>query len=197
MTHLTFAELRRVNVARCIEGWKHPLDSWTIPDWLVAIGGEVGEALNIVKKLNRERDGIIGNQKVASELLDDLADELADVVIYCDLTLARLDAPLSPKPAILTFEALAEFHRNILAETELVSASQHGMVMLETLGWACAAEDADQLPLSIRLLVGASETLAHALGIDLGAAVVAKFNATSDKHSFPHKLGAEVREGAL
>ena len=45
------------------------------------LGGEVGEALNIIKKLERERLGIKGSQAT----LEDLAEELADVIICCDL----------------------------------------------------------------------------------------------------------------
>ncbi len=45
------------------------------------LGGEAGEAQNILKKLDRERMGMVGSR--AS--LDDLAEELADVIICCDL----------------------------------------------------------------------------------------------------------------
>lgn len=45
------------------------------------LGGEVGEALNVVKKLERERLGIKGSRTTK----DDLAGELADVVICADL----------------------------------------------------------------------------------------------------------------
>lgn len=45
------------------------------------LGGECGEAQNVIKKLERERLGIRGSRAT----LDDLADELADVVICADL----------------------------------------------------------------------------------------------------------------
>ncbi len=45
------------------------------------LGGEVGEALNVVKKLERERLGIAGSRATLAEL----AAELADVVICADL----------------------------------------------------------------------------------------------------------------
>lgn len=47
----------------------------------VELSGEVGEALNIVKKLEREMRGIRGSRAT----LNDLADELADVAICLDL----------------------------------------------------------------------------------------------------------------
>jgi NTP pyrophosphatase (non-canonical NTP hydrolase) len=45
------------------------------------LGGEVGEALNVVKKLERERLGIRGSRATPEHL----AEELADVVICVDL----------------------------------------------------------------------------------------------------------------
>lgn len=45
------------------------------------LGGECGEAQNVIKKLERERQGWRGSRATK----DDLADELADVVICADL----------------------------------------------------------------------------------------------------------------
>jgi NTP pyrophosphatase (non-canonical NTP hydrolase) len=45
------------------------------------LAGEVGEALNVVKKLERERLGIGGSR----DTVEHLADELADVAICLDL----------------------------------------------------------------------------------------------------------------
>lgn len=108
---LDLAELRRVSEARqaawCPE---------QVPDLSfrgVELAGEVGEACNVIKKLERERLGWRGSRA----MVDDLADELADVVICADLA-------------------------------------------------------------------------AMAASVDLSAAVVRKFNATSDKVGLPHKLAA-------
>lgn len=49
------------------------------------LGGEVGEALNVVKKLERARMGIGGS----TATVRDLADELADVIICVDLLAAE------------------------------------------------------------------------------------------------------------
>jgi hypothetical protein len=48
----------------------------------------LGEALNVVKKLNRERDHIAGNSASEGELREQLADEIADVAIYLDIMAA-------------------------------------------------------------------------------------------------------------
>jgi NTP pyrophosphatase (non-canonical NTP hydrolase) len=45
------------------------------------LAGEVGEACNVIKKLERERIGLAGSRAT----LQQLADELADVVICADL----------------------------------------------------------------------------------------------------------------
>lgn len=47
----------------------------------VELAGEVGEALNVVKKLERERLGQAGSRAT----VQDLADELGDAVICLDL----------------------------------------------------------------------------------------------------------------
>lgn len=89
---MTFTEFSVVNRMRCEspEGFHHTLDSWSLSDWLIAIGGELGEAMNIAKKLNRLRDGIPGNKETAEELHAALIDELADVDIYLDLVFQSL-----------------------------------------------------------------------------------------------------------
>lgn len=50
----------------------------------VELGGECGEALNVVKKLERERLGMAGSRAT----VEDLADELGDIVICAEI-LAR------------------------------------------------------------------------------------------------------------
>lgn len=66
-------------------GFNHALSSWSLSDWVTAVAGELGEAANVVKKLNRVRDGIPGNKETEAELRLMLADEIADTVIYLDL----------------------------------------------------------------------------------------------------------------
>lgn len=87
-----FGALREANVRRCGEVF-HPLDSWSLTDWACAMAGESGEACNVVKKLRRldsERAQATKPSHLTREdLLDCLAEELADVVIYADLLAAR------------------------------------------------------------------------------------------------------------
>lgn len=82
---LNFDELRLQNVKRCRRWHPGGVRSWSLSDWGVAMGGECGEALNVVKKLNRARDGLAGNNELPQELRDKLAREISDTVIYADL----------------------------------------------------------------------------------------------------------------
>lgn len=85
-------EFSRRNRKRCESptGFNHQLGDWSLSDWMTALTGEVGEAANVVKKLNRVRDGIAGNRETEGELRAKLARELADVFVYLDLTFQRL-----------------------------------------------------------------------------------------------------------
>lgn len=102
-------QLRRVNTER-YEAWVGDADAGIMFDAL-ELGGEVGELLNVVKKLEREERGWRGLRAEPA----DFADECADVLICLD-------------------------------------------------------------------------KLARRRGVDLIAATIAKFNATSDKVGLPHKL---------
>lgn len=84
VTVKTFSERNR---ERCESpnGFNHRLESWSLSDWLTATAGELGEAANIIKKMNRVRDGIPGNAEDSLSLAPLLAEELADVAVYLDL----------------------------------------------------------------------------------------------------------------
>jgi NTP pyrophosphatase (non-canonical NTP hydrolase) len=87
MKSFTFQEFSDANRARCENprGFNHALESWSTSDWLTAVMGELGEAANIAKKLNRVRDGIPGNKQTAEELRIAFRKELGDVFVYLDL----------------------------------------------------------------------------------------------------------------
>lgn len=79
--NLTFEQLRQTNVCRCVKHFKHDLQEWTLAEWSNAVCGEAGEMANITKKIR-------GGQFTLDEKKEDLAKEIADVVIYCDLIAA-------------------------------------------------------------------------------------------------------------
>lgn len=83
-----FNKFSEINRHRCEspDGFNHALHSWTLSDWFTAIMGELGEAANVAKKLNRIRDGIPGNDDSEETLRRKLKQEIADTFIYLDLT---------------------------------------------------------------------------------------------------------------
>jgi NTP pyrophosphatase (non-canonical NTP hydrolase) len=97
MTELNMGKFSRENLTRCVapDGFNHSLESWSLSDWMTATLGELGEAANILKKLNRARDGIPGNKETPEELQAMFADEIADTYIYLDLLAqaASIDLP--------------------------------------------------------------------------------------------------------
>lgn len=77
---LTFQRLQFVGWERS-KAWSGAYP-WSLSDWGVAVGGETGEMLNVIKKLNRSRDAMEGNKETDKELLLQLRSECADIVIY-------------------------------------------------------------------------------------------------------------------
>lgn len=79
LRYATFPSLREANLAR--------QKLWDVNQVLDGayrsneLAGEVGEACNVIKKLERERLGIGGSRDTVAHL----AEELGDVVICCDL----------------------------------------------------------------------------------------------------------------
>lgn len=188
---LDFETLRRTNVQRCVAAFNHRLRDWTLADWTIAFGGEVGEALNVVKKLNRDRDGFAGNAKSAGALRYDLFDEIADALIYLDLLLAREDLQLCPWArdfAELQIDAV-----NRLADMATVpSLSEAGRKLMRSAGaLAAATEDAANagaIGIAARAVLEDITVLAELSRCDLGSAVVHKFNATSQQRGATERL---------
>lgn len=84
---LTFDQLRAANLAR-LPLFKNSLgepahskpdgSDWSLGEWSNAVLGELGEAANIIKKIQRGDVSLIGAQL-------SLAKELADVQTYLDI----------------------------------------------------------------------------------------------------------------
>lgn len=84
-------------------------EPWTGADWGNAMGGECGEAQNVVKKLRRVETRVAGpnDETDVATLVHKLAMELADTIIYADLLALHYGIDLS--------EAVAEKF-NIVSE---------------------------------------------------------------------------------
>lgn len=116
---MNFKEFSRLNRERCEspEGFNHALDSWSMSDWFMATMGELGEAANVGKKLNRVRDGIPGNNETPEELREKLRRELADTLIYLDLLAQSQGIDLSDA-VVETFDAKSDkigYHKRLFA----------------------------------------------------------------------------------
>lgn len=83
-----FKTLREANIQRQAE-WD-PTDKITLAFRGNELAGETGEACNIIKKLERERLGLLGSRAT----VQGLAEELADVIICADLIAMQLGIDL-------------------------------------------------------------------------------------------------------
>lgn len=109
-SELTFGDVHAANFERC-RRW-HPGfpddEDWSLADWCLAMVGEAGEAANVVKKIHRAKYGLRGRlDPPMQELIEALAEELADVFLYLDLLAckARIDLPAA---IVAKFNAVSE-----------------------------------------------------------------------------------------
>lgn len=90
LPYQSIPHISRVNFTRAIRWHPAGITEWSLSDWFTALAGEVGEAGNIIKKLNRYRDKI--QQKGTpekDELQEKLKMEIGDVFMYLDLLARR------------------------------------------------------------------------------------------------------------
>ena len=95
MEDLNIKQFQEMNRKRSAS-WHNGIE-WSLSDWAVAMAGECGEACNVVKKLNRVRDGLPEGRVKRSFMTDEyqaetrkyltdcLAEEIADTMMYCFL----------------------------------------------------------------------------------------------------------------
>lgn len=81
MSDSFFDELRQANIKRDIEMLAGTFVSFSPSFRGNELAGEVGEACNILKKIDRERLGIVGSRAKVEQLIE----ELADIIICVDL----------------------------------------------------------------------------------------------------------------
>lgn len=86
-----------LNLQRAKRWHQGDITNWSVNDWLAAMGGEAGEALNAGKKHRRILSGFQQHGNVPASLAqaeEKIMEELADVVIYADLVASRLGRDL-------------------------------------------------------------------------------------------------------
>jgi NTP pyrophosphatase (non-canonical NTP hydrolase) len=91
-----FRQLRKVNIMRCTR-WHGPdSERWSLADWSNAMCGEAGETANVIKKIRRQETGAVNvGDPPMVELKKKAMEEIADVVIYCDLLAQELGGDLA------------------------------------------------------------------------------------------------------
>jgi len=90
MSVITFDELRRVSHERAEAIGDTSL--WSLSDWAVEFGGEAGELLDALKKLNRLRAGFDDKRNLTElQCKRAIAKEVGDVVISLQLFCNQLD----------------------------------------------------------------------------------------------------------
>lgn len=140
--------------------------------------GEAGELCNMLKKMDRERLGLRGSRVT----LEDLAAEMADVVICSDLLCRDLFLKFSPIQKGLQYQ----------------SASEGGCWLSIFVGRACDWTLSSNSNGSIEMKRMAREALqdvikcvyciADGFSINLDEAVRKKFNATSEKYGLTTRM---------
>lgn len=99
---MDMSNLRAANVARDQE-WNTGSERVSMTFRATELAGEVGEACNVIKKLERERIGLVGSR----DTKEHLAEELADIIICTDLV--AMDAGVDLDMAIaVKFNATSE-----------------------------------------------------------------------------------------
>lgn len=74
---LSFSNLREYNADRLEQAFDgHP--DWSLGDWVCAVTGELGEAANVIKKVQR-------GDFTLDEARAEIAEEIADTITYLDL----------------------------------------------------------------------------------------------------------------
>lgn len=83
---LDMETFQEVNAARA-RRWHEEGEPWTLADWGNAMGGECGEAQNVIKKIRRIDTGTGGNAEGVTRegLIEELGFELADTIAYAFL----------------------------------------------------------------------------------------------------------------
>ena len=179
------ATLREANVSRHIEWMRGAsVDSLPLNFRCVELVGEIGEAANIMKKIERHRLGIAGNTADLDVLSAMLADELADVVICADLIAMDLKLPLSEnslsvyaRPGYALDTLGVELGRSLSRVCGMVAAlAESGPT------WRKSVEN--HLIGALEAVIVVVQKVALSQGIDMVSAISRKFNATSRKLDF-------------
>lgn len=148
--------------------------------WGVELIGEVGEACNIIKKIEREKLGLRGSRAT----IEQLGQELADCYIVADLVAIAMKLPIIH----IEYDLTESCHDTNL-ELSLELGCCCGLT-LESIKLCKYNDDIHSYGLNSNLqaLVEQLFLIAFRYGIDLRKATQDKFNATSEKMGLQTRL---------
>ncbi|SMP31992.1 hypothetical protein [Shimia sagamensis] len=184
---VNFEALRAANIARQQE-WPGN-DKADAAFRALEVADEVGEVMGAVKKWLRAQRDIAGTTLT----LDDVADEIGDALISLDLFVNELGlgriTPLHlslsrqfPTPAKLALEAFADAGELVDAYLALDAAPSD----------RTKQHHHDRIRDAVTGLAYCIGRLAKLFGIDPNAAVVAKFNKTSEKYEMATRMDVQA-----
>jgi len=192
---MQYSNMREANVQRGIE-WSNGAKDGPL-FYAIELFGEAGELLNVVKKLERERLGMVGSRAT----MQDLSDELADAVICLDLLAIAYDLP-----EIKRYDAADDWSGY---ESDALAVS-FGRAIGQVLGRVEYVEQEkaywgenlpatfdkhltmNQLGQSLTTALMYAEAIGAKFDIDLRAAVAAKFNKTSEKYGLATRMAPDA-----
>lgn len=187
---MNLREFSKLNEQRCQRWHPHGLNSWSSADWLTAVVGELGEVASLVKMMNRQRDGLVGNK--FEPTVEMLGKELADVFCYTDLYATAagfsLADVLDGYSACEVSANLGAFFHPQVPEPE-PPLSEYVVALTAAVGVLPELEaGTDEAPVSLLSIVVALYAFAARLNLDLDAAIVAKFNEVSERNGFSERI---------
>jgi len=206
-TPLSFATLRAANILR-LPQFKNSFGSvhskpdgsdWSLSDWFAAILGELGETANYLKKIRR---GDISMNSI--DVREQLGNELADIVIYADLTLFQVKKEMGFGfgEDVKCFDSLRQSNVKRLQNDDRPNDTMNELIIRAGHYFGNAALVADihrgnpatvidqsyvkSLRVNLCLMIRTIDTIAFLASLKLGDCIAAKFNSVSER------VGADV-----
>jgi NTP pyrophosphatase (non-canonical NTP hydrolase) len=207
------AELRKADLARCALWHADGIHFRTLEGWFGAVAGETGEMLMAFGDEQGQRwiaegvieivgePGAVAKAKAAMiEARKAVLDELADVIIYLDLLAACAGHEVSDPGVRYAYELGPDVALPRAAAFVLVIGDT--LHKMERTARDAIGSDGSQAELKQRLGMQINQAFA-ALSAAVSSldgcsqlAVASKFNAVSERHGLPVKLGQKLTGGA-
>lgn len=169
METISYKTLREANIAARQAEWDIGDVKLSDSFRLCELAGEVGEACNILKKIERENLGLVGSRATPAQLID----ELCDIVICCDLALLGRGHPPVGNVSIGMYDK---------------SLTEFGQTLAMLVGKICDPEQERSFQFWIGQLAANCLLIAFNSGHDLFGALKEKFNATSEARGLRTRL---------